>query len=76
MNKDIVEIIDAISWLLEKDGGAISKMHRLKLDAIKYRLKPNICVHCKCDIIGTIYGAGDGRGQQFQCESCYKKVAV
>ena len=30
------------------------------------------CCKCYRPLIGVFYGAGDGRGQKFQCEVCYK----
>ena len=35
---------------------------------------PNECVYCGRDLLkeGIIFGAGDGRGQEFQCAECFE----
>lgn len=39
-------------------------------------LDPNKCVHCGKDLSGIFYGAGDGRGQKFQCQECYERSQI
>jgi hypothetical protein len=36
---DLEHVIAALQWLLEKDRGSVSLMHKKKLESIKQRLK-------------------------------------